>query len=319
MNHPTGKAWLRPAFPFPHLDTLVSEAAADAIDSSTNQIYDSHYQSYLAFCHAHQLPIAPSTTNLARYLVYMAKFIRASSIPSYLSGVVFRLRPLYPEITRIRQDDHIRIVLRGLLRQHGSSITRKLPITFKHVDDLFLSYTHPSYDDHLFLMLLSVGFFGLLRLGELTDSNDHRLRNRRKTIRRDSLCFKDNTARFILPASKTDKFFAGNEVIVKHNDHHNDPVTALHTYVSQRDRFFPNLPWLWLTSQGCPPSRSWFLNRFHLHFDKRFGGHSLRAGGATLLAQHNVPFHIIQAIGRWSSEAFLIYIRTHPSLLLPST
>ena len=239
----------------------------------------------------------------------MAKYIKPSAINTYLSGVVYRLRPYYPEITHLRLDPHVKNVLRGLQRRHGSNIHRKQPITFHQLNNLFTSYTNKSYDDLLFLTMISVGFFRLLRLGELTDPNDNCLINHRKTIRRMSSTLQGNTARFLLPASKTDHFYAGNEVIVKHNDHHNDPVTALQDYLSNRDRHFPTNEWLWLTSHGEPPTRRWFLARFHLHFDNRYGRHSLRAGGATLLTQQHVPFHIIQAIGRWSSEAFLIYIR----------
>ncbi|KAI9087790.1 hypothetical protein DFS34DRAFT_586033, partial [Phlyctochytrium arcticum] len=42
----------------------------------------------------------------------------------------------------------------------------------------------------------------------------------------------------------------------------------------------------------------------------------LRAGGATLLAlQGNSPM-VIQRWGRWSSDAFERYIRTHPTIML---
>ncbi|KAF7763930.1 hypothetical protein Agabi119p4_8467 [Agaricus bisporus var. burnettii] len=249
----------------------------------------------------------------------MAKFISPSSIDSYLSGIIFKLRQQYPRVTEIRNSDHIRLVLRGVKRRHGRPTSRKAPITFKQLEHLFSLFPSASYDDRLFLAVISTAFFGLLRLGEVTDSNDSRLRDRRKTTRRDSLEITAEYASFILPASKTDKFFAGNQVLLRHNNRANDPVNALSAYVTLRDRLFPDVPWLWLTSQGCPPTRRWFLARFHLHFDAQFGGHSMRAGGATLLAQHGVPFEIIQAIGRWSSETFRIYIRTHPTLLLPAT
>ena len=39
------------------------------------------------------------------------------------------------------------------------------------------------------------------------------------------------------------------------------------------------------------------------------------AGGATTLAELKIPPHLIQAAGRWSSEAWKIYIRKHPILL----
>ena len=40
-----------------------------------------------------------------------------------------------------------------------------------------------------------------------------------------------------------------------------------------------------------------------------FSGHSLRAGGATDLFALRVPYGIIKRLGRWKSEAFLIYYR----------
>ncbi|KIJ94651.1 hypothetical protein K443DRAFT_110073, partial [Laccaria amethystina LaAM-08-1] len=42
---------------------------------------------------------------------------------------------------------------------------------------------------------------------------------------------------------------------------------------------------------------------------------SLRAGGATSLAENGVPPSIIQAIGRWPSDAFKIYILKSPVLI----
>jgi len=52
-----------------------------------------------------------------------------------------------------------------------------------------------------------------------------------------------------------------------------------------------------------------------LFFATDIGGQSMRAGGATSLAEHGVPPSLIQAIGRWSSDAFLIYIRKNPVLI----
>jgi hypothetical protein len=44
-------------------------------------------------------------------------------------------------------------------------------------------------------------------------------------------------------------------------------------------------------------------------------GHSLRSGGATALALMGVCDDLIQAIGRWASDTFRIYIWKHPVLL----
>ncbi|KAE9409017.1 hypothetical protein BT96DRAFT_758468, partial [Gymnopus androsaceus JB14] len=61
--------------------------------------------------------------------------------------------------------------------------------------------------------------------------------------------------------------------------------------------------------------RSWFIRRLRAHFTDNVAGHSLRSGGATWLASLGVLVELIQAIGRWASESFKIYIRTHPVLL----
>ena len=47
---------------------------------------------------------------------------------------------------------------------------------------------------------------------------------------------------------------------------------------------------------------------------REFGGHSARAGGATYYAGLGLSSEIIQALGRWSSEAFKIYIRDNPTV-----
>jgi len=41
----------------------------------------------------------------------------------------------------------------------------------------------------------------------------------------------------------------------------------------------------------------------------RFSTHSLRIGGASILAAAGVPDYVIQKMGRWKSLAFLTYIR----------
>ena len=50
-------------------------------------------------------------------------------------------------------------------------------------------------------------------------------------------------------------------------------------------------------------------------FNSDTAGQSLRAGGATSLAENGIPPSIIQAIGRWASNTFKIYIRRNPVLI----
>ena len=50
-----------------------------------------------------------------------------------------------------------------------------------------------------------------------------------------------------------------------------------------------------------------------------FGSHSFRIGAATTAGLAGVPEHMIQTLGRWSSSAYLAYIRTPRNLLASVT
>ena len=51
---------------------------------------------------------------------------------------------------------------------------------------------------------------------------------------------------------------------------------------------------------------------------KRFGTHSLRIGGASIMAAAGLPNHYIQTLGRWKSLAFLAYIRMSLGAMMQS-
>lgn len=59
-----------------------------------------------------------------------------------------------------------------------------------------------------------------------------------------------------------------------------------------------------------------FIARLCSFFDKTINGQSMRAGGATALAEDGVPPSTIQACGRWTSDDFFIYIRKNPTRFL---
>jgi integrase len=70
-----------------------------------------------------------------------------------------------------------------------------------------------------------------------------------------------------------------------------------------------------LRSSKSSVSHSWFRKALkHAVTDlgldpSKFSGHSLRAGGATDLFVARTPYAIIQKMGRWKSNCFLIYFR----------
>ncbi|SRR5258708_6206861 len=164
------------------------------------------------------------------------------------------------------------------------------------------------HDDLLFLAIVLVGWHCLLRLGELVDPNATRLRD---YIGHLLVKFHDHPhVSLFLPMHKADRFFEGSNVIFEKRASCIDPMHFFKIYLSSRDQFFPHLPELWLRRNGRVPIRSWFINRIRIVFPfNEIAAHSLGAGGATALALAGTPLQQIQNIGRWSSDAFLIYLR----------
>lgn len=299
------------------LERLINERAiamGAAIDSTSAHTYGSAANSYIEFCRLHNFPIEPTPETLSFFTVFMCHHISPNSVDSYLSGICNQLEPHFPGVREVRKSTLVSKTLRGCKRICGRPVRRKLPLSRHHLHTAIASMpASPTHDDLTFLAMLLTGFRGLMRLGELTIEDNHVLRNPRKWTKRSTVTISATQYEFWLPAHKADTTFEGNHVIVADND----ARTWFKRYLNSRDQRFTLInPYLWLTQNGRPPTRAWFMKRLRRLFpDKNIAGQSLRAGGATALAEDGAAPHIIQSAGRWASNTFQIYIRKHPALL----
>ena len=156
--------------------------------------------------------------------------------------------------------------------------------------------------------MLVTGFFGLPQLGEMTFPDDTSLHNWKKVTHQNTVRITDSQYEFLLPGHKANRFFEGNKIIilVKHFSLH--PSKHFSDYIASHNHLHPIASALWLTEAGNVPTHSFFISRLRLFFRNDVAGQSMRAGGATTLAEHGVLPAIIQAAGRWASQAFLVYI-----------
>ena len=291
-------------------------ALGQAIDISTWKSYGSALNSYLTFVRIHQFPVEPTPDTLSFFTVFMCHHIKPDSVNSYLSGICQQLEPYFPSIRQTRNSVLCRRTLAGCKRLRGVPTKRKRALTMDDLRTVINHYsTSTSHDDLLFVSQLLTAFFALMRLGELTISDDKSIFDHRKITSRTSVSVSDEDYRFFLPSHKADKFFEGNTVIIQHHDISIDPLSFFKKYLISRDRLFPFSPDLWLRADGSRPTRSFFIHRMRFFFKTDIAGQSMRAGGATSLAENGVPPNLIQAIGRWASNTFQIYIRKNPVLL----
>ena len=115
---------------------------------------------------------------------------------------------------------------------------------------------------------------------------------------------------------KAGQFFEGNRIIILGNCLGHQPVHHFTRYLTSHNHLHPVLLALWMMAAGNVPTWSFFISHLRIFFNRDVAGQSMRAGGATCLAEHGVLPSIIQAARHWVSEAFLIYIckrESHPS------
>jgi hypothetical protein len=167
--------------------------------------------------------------------------------------------------------------------------------------------------------MIFTGFSALLRLAEMAFPDNLKVQNYKKVTLRHTVDISPTSYSFLLPGHKADRFFEGNTIIIQKDFGcpQTDPHKIFTRYLSSHDSLHPFKPdlELWLRQSGKVPTRSWFMRQLGKFFPKNIGGASMRAGGATALAETGVAPHIIQAIGRWASSTFQIYIRKNPVIL----
>ena len=287
-----------------------------SLDTSSFGTYTSALNSYLTFCNLHDLPVDPTPDTLSFYVVFLSTHIKPDSVNSYLSGVCRQLEPFFPDVRRNRKTMLVSRTMTGCMRRFGTPVKRKTPLSRANLLLILDSMvSEPSHDDLLFAALILTGFHGLMRLGELVFPDKKKLRNYRKISLRHSVSILPEQYSFFLPSHKGDRFFEGNTIIIQKLNTATDPYNPFLAYLRSRDTKFPIHPELWLTSRGTVPTRYWFMSRLRRFFPREIAGQSMRSGGATSLAEAGASLATIQAVGRWSSDAFRIYIRKNPILI----
>jgi len=187
-------------------------------------------------------------------------------------------------------------------------------------------------DHQMFWAACSLGYFGFLRVSEFTVPNlstfSASLHLSVQDIAVDSSSA-PSSMRVRIKGFKTDPFRKGCFVHLGLGGHPLCAGQAMMSYlVSRGDAPGP----LFLFTNGQPLTRTNLMDWLRqilasAQIPGNFSSHSFRIGAATVAARNGVPDHLIQTMGRWSSNAYQLYIRTpadslaalsHKLALLPS-
>lgn len=290
-----------------------------SLSPNTRAAYNSGVKAFLEFCLQHrrftaQQSILPTTEDtLLLFTSYLSLKVSPPTIKVYLAGV----RNLHIEAGVSNPFENLRLLprlIRGIKRIYGQERRPRLPIT-PQILLRFNRYLQLNYPDHIVLWsAMLIAFFGFLRSSELLD------------LRKNDITVLDSTTQtptfgLRIRYSKSDPFRQSATIRLAPSGHPTlCPSKAICSLLKQPYLTADDSPLLQWAS-GSPVSRQTFNNAIKWLAQcsglnpSVFSTHSFRIGAATTAASAGVPDSLIQTLGRWSSDAYQLYIRTPPSTL----
>ena len=313
----------------------VSELWNKAVGDRTMTVYNTGVKSFTKFLllnnitnSVQTLPEVSEDTFLL-YIAYCYKTlnIKHSTIKLYLSGIRFEYIKQGINCPLLLKNDfansRITTLLNAVKRSQETSTRPRQPITASVLSQICVmlknGYISPFVDTLLTAVFIT-SFFGFLRCGEITISQPEF--DPSKNICLNDITFCETHAQLLLRSSKADPYKKGVVIPLFKNDLNRDlcPYRALAQYVEMRNMNFPNIALpsspFFLTENGKALCRAYFMMHIkhilaRLGYDNtNYSGHSLRIGAATSASAARLEDHLIQTLGRWSSDCYKTYIHT---------
>ena len=295
------------------LSEQAQQYIATSIAPSTRRQYARNFHQYRRFCNKYRLQLFPlHQDSLILFATHLAKKISHKNISCKLSAIKF-----YSHLQGFDSDfsafHRLYRLIRGIKRTQANSFSKpkRLPVTPPLLHALFSNLmTSPMlYADKIMIWAaMLTAFFGFLRISEYTSSHV-RTYDPASTLCHCDLTFNQSGVDILLRGSKTDPFKVGSTVRLVKNFSPLCPVTALHKYLSCTKS--ANGP-LFAFQDGRYLTRRTFtaiLNQVKPAHIPSMSTHSFRIGAATTAAAAGHPRWLIQAMGRWSSDCYKVYLR----------
>ncbi|KAE8222197.1 hypothetical protein CF319_g4566 [Tilletia indica] len=258
---------------------------------------------------------------LVDFVSSVAGHYAGSTISNWISAL--RAYHLTHGFTLDTSHDLVKQVRRGAERLTPPA-SKRPPRPAYTARDLILLAPHfdlnEPFDAAIWATLLSA-FWGLARLGELIvpriDAFNPRFHPTRQSAVPHQL-YGSTHFNIHLPWTKTSP--TGGNLILSAQHPPLSPPTAIiqHFLVNPAQTSAHLFAW---GPHATPMTRSAFTRRIHQAAtaaqQPQLPGHSLRIGGCTELLLRGIPLDAIRIAGRWSSDAWKVYIRRHVELLVP--
>ena len=165
----------------------------------------------------------------------------------------------------------------------------------------------------MFWTACCIGFFGFLHAGEFTTNPpfDPSIHLAVSNVQADALV-DPSFFKIHVRCSKTDPFRMGCDIYVGQGNSVICPVVVIGNFQALRS---PLPGPLFSYADGRPLTRQLLSSTVQsilrsAGYPGSYSGHSFRICAATTAAALGIPDHLIKTLGRWSSDAYQLYIRT---------
>lgn len=310
------------------VETIISLIGA-SYATGTRGTYGSGLLVYHVFCDKNNVPErtrCPASTSLVLLFIgQCAGFYSGSTLANYVFGVkAWHVVHGQPWST---DDNQIRAALKGAEAKAPPTSKRpkRAPFTRAHIDAVLATLSNESHLDVAVAACLCVAFFGVARIGEVTVPSlttfDAKLHPKRSDLRADEDRHGLKVTVCRLPYTKAARL-QGEDIYWSRQEGSWDPEARLRHHLELNPA--PPNTHLFAYRHGDkwrPLTRPAFVNRIreaakaaHL---PTLQEHGIRIGGTLEYLLRGLPFDVVQALGRWSSDAFSLYLRKHAVVIAP--
>ena len=298
---------------------------AMGVAPSTRRTYQAGITRFLEFCCTFSLsPLPASPLTLRYFCAHISPAVCHSTVKLYLSAIrLYHIEHEHPDPTK---DTLLQYVVKGIKRSQSAPTRPRLPITLSTLKALKLalhnSTHHSLHDKRMLWAAFTTAFYGFLRAGELCARTPSHF-DPDSTLLHSDCTLTPVCVHLQLKVSKTDPFRQGHTVIIGATGTSTCPSRALQNYLAllQLTPSTPASPLFsfedrsYLTRPRLTTALRSLLLTAGLNPD-HYASHSFRIGAATSAAAAGLPDWQIQAMGRWSSDCYMRYIRTPQSTLI---
>ena len=299
------------------LDAEIAHFRSKTYAENTKKAYKCHRKSYINFCMQFGYRAVPvNHIVLCRYTAFLARRLTVSSIKKYLNIV----RIMHLELgfsNPLKENWFVDSVIKGISRDKGLSVKRKLPITPNILLKIksLLNLNVPV--DAMFWAACLVAFFGFFRKSNLFPPNKKSF-DESKHLCRSDFSLHPWGIMLKIKWSKTIQF--GERLLQSPipllRNHPLCPVSALIQAFRITKLADSNGP------AFVVPTANSFEPMSPINFVKQlrgilnlsglpaqdYSGHSFRRGSASWAIQNGIPGEVIKILGDWKSDAYLSYL-----------